>query len=129
MCMIEAYYNVNKNRSIHNKITNKGVMMNFARALITLFSVFLVSLNLEAASLRERIVITTISELQDCEFMGKIDAVSGQMKHDNWRRYAVNRALFQADKMGATHLLIDGYVSRGVFHGKVKSQAYICKDA
>lgn len=59
---------------------------------------------------------------------GKLMAVSGQMKHDNWRRYAVNRALFKADKMGATHLLIEDYVSRGVFHGKVKSQAYSCKE-
>ena len=69
-----------------------------------------------------------IYEVQGCEFIEKIDAFSGQMKHDNWRRYAVNKALFQAEKMGATHLLINGYVSRGVFHGQVYSQAYSCKE-
>jgi len=74
-------------------------------------------------------VITTISEMHGCTFIEDIDAFSGQIKNDNWRRYAVNKALFQAERIGATHLLIDEYMSRGVFHGKVKGQAFSCKNS
>ena len=86
-------------------------------------------LNAQAApSTTHHVVTASSSEVQSCLFLAEITAPSGQLKYQNWHQHAQHRASLQAEKLGATHLVIEKENSVGVFHGKVKAQAYSCSN-
>ncbi len=101
--------------------------MNFVNKMLVLpFLVLSVVYAGAASSDRQGVIVATSSEVQACQFKGDIVSASGQIKRHNWKRHATHRAQLKAEKLGATHLVIRETEPSGVFHGKVKAQAYSC---
>jgi len=109
--------------------TNIGIIMNHFQKLITLLFIFFISFQIQARSTTEGIVIASSSDVNSCHLIKTITKSSGTLKFSNWRHHAFHRASIQANKIGATHLLVKNYEPHGTFHGSVTTEAYNCTEA
>ena len=67
-----------------------------------------------------------LSELRDCQFLGKVEGSSGYGKHSSWRRLAKSSAFRLAEKIGASHVFWERMIRVGSFNGLIVARAYSC---
>lgn len=65
-------------------------------------------------------------EVDQCTFLGKVTGTSGYGKNPNWEPIARTYAALKAEKLGASHLVIESKHQIGVFNGEVVLDAYDC---
>lgn len=73
-------------------------------------------------------LVTGKTEVQSCEYIGRIDASSGYGKNYNWADKAKFRAMTKAERMGADHIVWVRTYPVGVFNGIAVGEAYHCND-
>jgi hypothetical protein len=66
-------------------------------------------------------------DIQNCQYIKKIEGFSGYGKNNNWKDIAKYRALNQAEKLGATHVIWEKYYTTSGFSGIATGKAYSCK--
>jgi hypothetical protein len=105
------------NRSAAFKLNHDNPVKNLA-ALLLLYSVSLASL----AQPQE----ASVSTMQSCRYLDRVEGSSGYGKNFNWRSLAKYSALSQAEKLGASHVVWEQYYPVGAFNGIAIAKAYNC---
>lgn len=66
------------------------------------------------------------STVQNCRFLGKVEGTSGYGKNAGWKPLAKHSALNRAEKMGASHVVWEQFITIGSFNGAAVARAYSC---
>jgi hypothetical protein len=71
----------------------------------------------------------TYDAVKYCQSLGMVTGYSGYGKHNgaHWKHIAQRRALRQASKLGATHIVWKSLSPLGAFNGYVTGNAYKCQ--
>jgi hypothetical protein len=99
-----------------NRFANVPFLPKVAAALLMLAC--------SAAMAQPRFVKDT--EVQPCRYLGRVSADSGYGKSMDWRGTAKYAAMRQAEKLGASDVVVDRYTPVGAFNGQVDARAYLC---
>lgn len=73
--------------------------------------------------------IVDASAVQNCHLLEHIEASSGYGKSANWKTLAEHSAMSQAEKLGASHIVLEQFEVVGGFNGVVTAGAYQCNGA
>jgi hypothetical protein len=68
----------------------------------------------------------TFSNVENCQFLGKVEGSSGYGKNNGWQHLAKFSAFRLADKLGASHIVLERMITIGAFNGIVVARAYKC---
>jgi len=99
-------------------------MLNFKLGRAGLMMIFL-SLGVPAAALAQPSEVSA-DGVQDCQYVDSIEGSSGYGKKPEWQSLAKYSALAQAEKLGASHVVWESFISIGAFNGTVTGKAYKC---
>jgi hypothetical protein len=66
------------------------------------------------------------AEVKDCQFLGKVEGSSGYGKNLGWQPLAKFNAAQKADKLGASHVVWQQFITVGAFNGVAVARAYSC---
>jgi hypothetical protein len=66
------------------------------------------------------------SEVESCQFLGKVEGSSGYGKNYGWQPLAKYSALHRAEKLGASHIVMEQMIPIGAFNGIMVASAYSC---
>jgi hypothetical protein len=69
------------------------------------------------------------SDVSACRFLSQVSGNSGYGKNNDWKGIAKYAALRQAEKLGASDIVVDRYTPVGAFNGQVEARAYVCGQA
>lgn len=66
------------------------------------------------------------SEVDNCQFLGKVEGSSGYGKNAGWQPLAKFSALRRAEKLGASHVVLERMIPVGAFNGIAVASVYSC---
>jgi hypothetical protein len=66
------------------------------------------------------------SDVQNCHYVDNVEGSSGYGKKSDWQSHAKYSALAQAEKLGASHVVWERFISIGAFNGTATAKAYDC---
>lgn len=61
-----------------------------------------------------------------CFYLGEIEGTSGYGKKLNWKAEAKESMFRSGERLGATHIVLKGFIPVGAFNGVVVAKAYKC---
>ena len=68
----------------------------------------------------------TFSNVENCQFLGKIEGSSGYGKNFGWQPLAKFSARRLAENLGASHIVMERLIPVGSFNGLAIARAYKC---
>jgi hypothetical protein len=66
------------------------------------------------------------SEVSDCQSLGKVEGSSGYGKNWGWQPLAKAATFNRAEKLGASHIVVEKMTPVGAFNGFIVASAYNC---
>lgn len=100
----------------------KSISYKFLNRLAILLCLFCAVLPAHA----QTPVIVEMNGIQNCRFLDHVEGASGYGKNIDWRGLAKHFALRHAERLNASHVVLQRFIPIGSFNGFVIGSAYQC---